>query len=67
MTTEELVKRVRDNPRTTAWGITTGGLYLVGDYLHGAGIEPFGAIVLGVAGVVGTIALFLARDPKPKE
>ena len=67
MTTEELVKRVRDNPKTTALGIATGGLYALGDYLHGAGVEPFGALVLGTAGIVAVVALFLARDGKPKE
>lgn len=65
MNTQELVERIKGNPKTTWLAVICGALYAGGDYLHGNQVEPWGALLLGLAGVVGGVGLLLARDGKP--
>ncbi len=64
MNTQELVERIKGNPRTTWLAVVAGAMYAGGDYLHGNAIEPWGALLLGAAGIVGGLGLLLARDGK---
>lgn len=62
---KDLIQRVKDNPKTSVLGIVCVALYGAGEALRASAIEPWGSIVIGVAGVATLIGLALAGD-KPK-
>ncbi len=62
----ELIKRVRENPKTTWLGVVCVGLYGGGKAMSANGVVPWGSIVIGLARHATLIGLMLARDDKPK-
>lgn len=58
----ELIRRVKDNPRTTWLGVVCVGLYGGGEAMRASHVEPWGSIVIGLAGLATLIGLALARD-----
>lgn len=66
MNMEEILKRIRDNPKTSVLGIALFALYGAGETMHQAKLEPWGSIVLGLAGLGTLVGMALAGD-KPKD
>ncbi len=62
----ELIKRIKDNPKTTVLGGVCVALYGAGEAMRASSIEPWGSIVIGLAGLTTLVGLALARDGKPK-
>lgn len=64
---KELIDRVLGNPKTTVLGGVIVAVYGAGASLETSGVEPWGTIAKGVAGVLVLIGLALARDGGKKE
>jgi hypothetical protein len=58
----ELISRIKDNPKTSSLGVACVALYGAGEALRGSGIEPWGSIVIGLAGLATLLGMLLARD-----
>jgi hypothetical protein len=59
---KELIDRIKNNPKTSVLGIASVAVYGAGETMHQSNIEPWGSIVLGVAGVMVLVAGFIAKD-----
>lgn len=66
MNTQEVIEKVKADPRTTWIGVVLGALFLLGKYLATAAIEPWGSMVLGVAGFGACGCLVFTRFSPPK-
>lgn len=63
---KDIIERIKNNPKTSALGVACVALYGAGEAMRASNVEPWGSIVVGVAGVVTLIGMLLARDPVPK-
>lgn len=59
---KDLIERIKNNPKTSVLGIVALATYGAGETMHQNSIEPWGSIVLGVAGVMVLVAGFIAKD-----
>lgn len=60
-----LVEVAKSNPRTSVLGVIVVALYGAGESMREQALEPWGSIVVGVAGVMTLITMLMAHD-KPK-
>lgn len=67
MTTKEMLERIKDDPRTTAAAYIIGAVLAAGEYLHQAGIEPWGAMMIGLGGFSACGCLLFARFSPRKD
>lgn len=58
----ELIDRIVKNPATSALGVAALAVYGAGETMHQNNIEPWGSIVLGVAGLLVLVGGFMAKD-----
>ena len=63
----ELIARIKNNPKTSALGVICVGMYGAGEAMRANALEPWGSIVIGVAGVLTLVGLALAKDAKKKD
>lgn len=57
-----LIERIKGNPKTTVLGGVCVALYGAGEAMRASGVEPWGSIVIGLAGMTTLVGLALARD-----
>lgn len=67
MTFDEMIARVKADPRTTWAAIVLGAVGAGGEYLHQAHFEPWGSMLLGVSGFGAFICMVFSRFSKPPE
>jgi hypothetical protein len=58
---QELIRR-KENPRTSSLGVACVGLYGAGEAMRANAIEPWGSLVIGLAGLATLLGMLLARD-----
>lgn len=59
---KDILDRIKNNPKTSALGVACVALYGAGEAMRASAVEPWGSIVIGIAGVATLIGLALAKD-----
>jgi hypothetical protein len=59
---KELIDRIVKNPATSILGAAALAVYGAGETMHQNNVEPWGSIVLGIAGVMVLVGGLMAKD-----
>jgi multisubunit Na+/H+ antiporter MnhG subunit len=59
---DDIKQRLLANKKTTVLGVVVTTLGGIGSTLQMSGIEPWGAVVVAVAGLIASVGLFWAKD-----
>jgi hypothetical protein len=62
---KSLIVSAKENPKTTALGLAAAAFGGAGEAMQNFGFEPWGSIVIGLAGLLVVVAGMVAKD-KPK-
>ena len=62
-----MMEAAKHDRKTSVCGVIAVALYGAGETMRSNAIEPWGSVVIGLAGLMTLLVMFWAKDRKPED